>query len=486
MQKQHPLTGQWGHPVNGSNYQPGDVPTTDDSVSLINNQTTFNLTYSGTFRIVKSFKSFATGVGEQYCLETWKPFTYNMDLTIGDGYSMGCTGSPNDIFIEAVNGLAPYTYQITEKDGEPFVVNNGNDPIFTNLEPGIYNFRITDACQSIRNKIININLLPSLVTANVAEDLLVCTDLGTETNHQFDLSAQNATILGDQHPDNYSVSYHVSLEDAENNLNPLPASYANISNPQTIYARVVHNSIALCHDVVSFDLHVNDNPVLQATNNYMCEGEPVVITAEAGFDSYTWSTGETTRSITVSAEGTYSVTVKQIIGNSYCEGTYDISVMPSGAATITAIDTEDWTYDQNVISVNVTGQGNYEYSLDGVTYQDSPRFEGLLIGNYTVYVKDKNGCGITKQDVLLLNYPNFFTPNGDGTHDTWRIKYAYMEPDMNIDIMDRFGKLIISLNPGSEGWDGTYNGAKLPSTDYWFVVTRANGQVHKGHFSMKR
>jgi len=57
---------------------------------------------------------------------------------------------------------------------------------------------------------------------------------------------------------------------------------------------------------------------------------------------------------------------------------------------------------------------------------------------------------------------------------------------MTINIFDRYGKLIISLDPESDGWDGTYNGAKLPSTDYWFVVTRANGQVHKGHFSMKR
>jgi gliding motility-associated-like protein len=485
MQKKHPLTGLWGHPETGAAYEEG-LPTNGNSYPLQNNTTNYNLLYSGTFRIVKSFKSFVSGEGEHYCIEAWEPFTYNMNLQITNAYTLGCAGNPDDVVIEAQNGLAPYSYRIIKKDGQNFVINNGNNNVFSGLTAAVYDFEVTDACGNIDVYRANINSLPSLVTANEPSDILLCTDTGAETNHIFDLQQQTATILGDQHPESYTVTYHLTAEDADNNINSLPNSYANISNPQTLYARVIHNSVTICHDVVSFNLYVNQNPLLSATTSHMCEGEPVVLSAESGFDSYLWSTGETTQTIMVDELGTYSVTVKEIIGESYCENTYDITVEPSGAATIVSLDIEDWTYDQNTITVHTSGQGNYEYSLDGVTYQDSPTFADLLIGNYTVYVRDKNGCGITKDEVLLLNYPNFFTPNGDGTHDKWRIKYAYMEPEMQINIFDRFGKLLISLDPESDGWDGTFNGAQLPSTDYWFVVTRANGQVHKGHFSMKR
>ena len=485
MQKMHPLTGQWGHPVTGAVYNAG-LPDVTNSYQLANNSTAYNLLYQGKFRIVKSFKSYGTGVGEQYCIEIWEPFTFDMDLKIGNAFSLGCTENPNDVYVEALNGLAPYTYRIVAKDGNPFIVENGENNIFSNLEPGVYKFEVTDACQSIVNKQIDINQLPSLAQANLADDMLICTDSGTDVNQTFDLAGQNAAILGDQHPELYTVTYHLSLEDADSNSNPLPAEYSNISNPQTIYARVVHNHISICHDVTSFELHVNENPTLDAITKYMCENEPVWITASGGFDSYEWSTGETSQSILVDAPGTYTVKVRQIVGSNYCEGLYDINVTTSGLPTNVSVDTQDWTYDQNTIAVSAIGPGNYEYSLDGVTFQDQPQFTNLTIGDYTIYIRDKNGCGLIEKKVLLLNYPNFFTPNGDGTHDKWRIKYAYMEPDMEINIFDRYGKLIISLDPESDGWDGTYNGSRLPSTDYWFVVSRSNGQVHKGHFSMLR
>ncbi|HYD92771.1 MAG TPA: T9SS type B sorting domain-containing protein [Flavobacterium sp.] len=53
-------------------------------------------------------------------------------------------------------------------------------------------------------------------------------------------------------------------------------------------------------------------------------------------------------------------------------------------------------------------------------------------------------------------------------------------------MFDRYGKLITGFGPNSPGWDGTLNGKKLPSTDYWFVVKRQNGKEYKGHFSMIR
>src|SRR5690606_33857541 len=125
-------------------------------------------------------------------------------------------------------------------------------------------------------------------------------------------------------------------------------------------------------------------------------------------------------------------------------------------------------------------------SLDNLNWQDSPVFYGLAPGPYTVYVRDELGCGQENADVYLLTYPKFFTPNGDGINETWRIQFSYYEPDMEIYIYDRFGKLIIAFDSNPTGWDGTYNGERLPATDYWFVLKRQDGREMKGHFSMVR
>jgi gliding motility-associated-like protein len=85
-----------------------------------------------------------------------------------------------------------------------------------------------------------------------------------------------------------------------------------------------------------------------------------------------------------------------------------------------------------------------------------------------------------------LPYSKFFTPNNDGYNDYWTIDFAYLKPNSGIQIFDRYGKLIKILTNNSSNWNGTFNGAELPSSDYWFVVTRANGMEYKGHFSLKR
>ena len=87
---------------------------------------------------------------------------------------------------------------------------------------------------------------------------------------------------------------------------------------------------------------------------------------------------------------------------------------------------------------------------------------------------------------MVIDYPHYFTPNGDGINDTWYI--AGLQNTDIINIFDRYGKLIKQLK-GVEFWDGTYNQENLPSTDYWFTVDYLeNGakKQFKAHFSLKR
>jgi gliding motility-associated-like protein len=96
----------------------------------------------------------------------------------------------------------------------------------------------------------------------------------------------------------------------------------------------------------------------------------------------------------------------------------------------------------------------------------------LAPGNYTLAVRDKSYCGIAYLNIVILAFPKFFTPNDDGYNDTWKV----LGNDTNniqiavIYIFDRFGKLVEEVDLNGEGWDGFYNGERLPASDYWYLV----------------
>ncbi|RZJ73421.1 MAG: T9SS type B sorting domain-containing protein [Flavobacterium sp.] len=486
LQKFNVTAGTWGHPGTGLAYTEGSEPTATTGVRLSNNALRNNLNYSGKFRIIKKFESFGNGTADNsICIKLLGEFNYTDGLSISNAYSLACVGNPGDVYLETTG--YPTAFRIIKKNGAPFVVENGTNNVFTNLTPAEYVFEVEDACGNRVPKVFNVQVLPSIADASDPNDMLKCTATGSGQTEVFHLTDQNDHVLGLLHSALYTITYHLTQADADNGVNPLPEFYTNTSNGQTIYARLIHNEIAICHGTTSFQLFVGGTPEPTiTTTGYICDGNKLQLTANAGYNSYLWSTGETTRTIFVDEPGMYTVIVEKDYGNQICDGFAEVEVKASFAPTGIRVDTSDWTKDQNSISVYAQGDGEYEYSIDGINYQESNVFEGLLPGVYTVHVKDANGCGNLTQEVVLMHYPNYFTPNGDGVHDKWQIKYSVAEPNMNVMIYDRFGKIVGSFGSTSAGWDGTFNGTPLPSTDYWFVVTRQDGREFKGHFAMIR
>ena len=112
-----------------------------------------------------------------------------------------------------------------------------------------------------------------------------------------------------------------------------------------------------------------------------------------------------------------------------------------------------------------------------------------MTGIHTVYVKDiKNNCGIVNTMVSVIGFPKFFTPNDDSYNDLWQIRgiSEQFQPNSKIKIFNRFGKLLSEFSPSDPGWDGTYNGTKIATGDYWFFITLQDGRVYKNHFTLKR
>jgi gliding motility-associated-like protein len=85
-----------------------------------------------------------------------------------------------------------------------------------------------------------------------------------------------------------------------------------------------------------------------------------------------------------------------------------------------------------------------------------------------------------------LDYPPFFTPNGDGINDYWKVDGLELYPQAIISIFDRYGKLLKQMNPNTIGWNGSLNGIPLPASDYWFRLVLNENQAVNGHFSLKR
>ncbi len=222
-----------------------------------------------------------------------------------------------------------------------------------------------------------------------------------------------------------------------------------------------------------------------------CEGDPDVVLsalnspAGPNIDSVTWEwdadddgTYETVLTPVVDTEltvsspnsGRYRVAITHPFGNPITDDILITFYGPPELDEVVILDdlAHSDQSDPYVVEIVPLGNGNYEYALNGGEYQDSPIFADVPPGLNQVVINDTNGCGTSQSyEFLVVGYPKFFTPNGDGVHDLWNVYGIEMLTEPVVHIFDRYGKLLKQLDPNL-GWDGTYNGRDLPSSDYWF------------------
>ena len=303
----------------------------------------------------------------------------------------------------------------------------------------------------------------------------------------FDLSQQTAIVLGVQNPAQFTVTYHETDVDAIDGTNAISDLNYNAVSWQIIYVRITNN-VTGCFDTTLFQTIVQRKPLVEIPEQVICLNNlPLTVFAGelvAG-DTYVWSTGETTSEIDIDTIGQYSVTVTTPFG---CETTTVFNVIESEPATIEFTETIDFS-DPNNITVTISGIGNYLYQLDDNEPQTSNVFTNVSLGYHTVTVLDLNGCDSTTHEVVVIDAPKFMTPNDDGYFDTWHISGVETLPGTTIYIYDRYGKQMTYLTATSEGWDGTYNGHKMPASDYWFVADVVKDDISfqvKGHFALRR
>jgi gliding motility-associated-like protein len=382
-----------------------------------------------------------------------------------------------------------FTSTIESENQTGAIDGNSFDNFFN---PQIIYARVTNTNTGCIN-FSEVSLEVSTTSSNNASLQLCDTDSTEDGFMAFNLNDTNAIVLAGA-PAGLDLQYFETYEDALVETNSLGTTFTNtIPYNQTIYARV-ENSNA-CYGISQIELTVFELPNIETEFEtlYCLNAFPQTIVLEGGvindFSSnyfYEWSTGEDTAIIEVDTHGTYTVKVFNTNG---CFKERTISVLPSNIANITDIQIVDASQN-NAISVFVSGEGDYEYALDNINgpYQDSNTFNAIEPGLYTIYVRDKNNCGIIEDLVSVIGFPKFFTPNDDTKNDFWQVSGINIQFQANSSILifDRYGRLLKELDPLSLGWDGTFNGTKLPTSDYWFKVKLEDGRVFTSHFTLKR
>jgi len=358
---------------------------------------------------------------------------------------------------------------------EKYTNKIANQVVFARIENKYGCFKIAEVTLQTSNNII----------ANQTPVAICDEDDNQDGFYQFDLSAQlNPQILTGL-PNGLTTNFFLNASDALTETNPLLNIFKNtVAFSQTIYAKVVNGPD--CYGIVPVTLVVNtfDPPNFAEETKYLCEGSEINLAVAPGFSSYLWNTGSTQNTIQVNTAGDYQVTVTN---NNGCEKIKKYKIILSNKAIITGADIKDFSANENSVLIEYSGVGNYEFSLDGTVFQDEPLFTGVNPGIYNAIARDKNGCGLSNiYQVIVLDYPRFFTPNGDSYNDVWYVKNLDQLPDYTISIFDRYGKLLKQMNQNSAGWTGLFNSQPLPSDDYWFNLIFSDGRIIKGHFSLKR
>lgn len=175
---------------------------------------------------------------------------------------------------------------------------------------------------------------------------------------------------------------------------------------------------------------------------------------------------------------------------------YKVVVM-NGKCVNEASTTVTITTPPVVLSCEEISIGTYELEVEsavqpltfdyGTGPSSSNRLENVTYGRkYDIIISNESGCATlyTLETPLYdIAIPEYFIPS----QGNWVVENLNRFPNSTVKIHDRFGKVLVELKSDTEGWDGTYNGHALPSTDYWYIINVPEiRRIFTGHFTLIR
>lgn len=298
------------------------------------------------------------------------------------------------------------------------------------------------------------------------------------------------------------ITYHLSLQEAADGINPLPINFQNSTpHAQMIYARMESDSE--CAAIFSFFLLVHPLPTPELQNGVICPTNDAVTFDLPGYIEYQWiglqgidaNQPLNTSSVTITQAGSYSVEVTNQYG---CVNSTDFEVIFAEVPVITQVQITN----TSTATVFSSLSGMVEYSLDGINWQTSNVFSPLQAGVYRVWARSGEGCESEFYEFGILDIPNVITPNDDGLNDNWSVPGIAAYPGSLVQIFDRYGKELHQMTIPDLGlpedpiarihsqyrivlWDGYYLGRRVPSTSYWYIIRLTDGRQYSGWITVK-
>ncbi len=459
------------------------------------------------------------GTTPNTCVGTWEPKVINVfnveepaSVQNCGNYTLPALTTPGALYYTGPNGT-----------GTSYA---GGAVIASTTTLYVYAMNGAGTC-SDQSPAFTVTINSPAVANTVPANLTTVCDTDGDENYDFDLDSLTATVLGSQSATAYEVSYYDNAQNAalrtdaiatDNGPNGDTAARAY---PENIYAVVTNIATPSCYSTPTL---IQLLPIAQPTGDKLVIEDPICVDSETGavtpgyvvsgyssqYYTFDWqdasgATVSTSPNFTTTTPGDYTLYITTTVnGLTACDsGAIPFTIIQSGKPQDVQIDvTTGYFSDNQTVVVTVTPipdtVGEFLYSIDGSTPVASTppnattfTFTGVTEGWHEITVIDPNGCGSAAFPIAVQTVynPKYFTPNGDGINDTYRIPGLASQVGSTITIYDRYGKLLKTMTTDGPGWDGTANGSPLPADDYWFIVNYIENGVpreYRSHFSLVR
>jgi gliding motility-associated-like protein len=228
----------------------------------------------------------------------------------------------------------------------------------------------------------------------------------------------------------------------------------------------------LCATTTTMTITVSSPPVaLISGSSNICFGQSVTLTASGGA-TYTWSTGDTTTSITDSPNDTITYWVLASIGSCSDSTSYTVNVVPTPNVVVTPYPNVTINQTQTIeLTATLSGVGATSYfwspslglsCTNCATTTASPDVTTKYCVSTAVNGCVDTTCVTVFVDIICgeLFVPSAFSPNSDGVNDCLSV-YNNCIKSMDFKVFSRWGEVVYQSIDVNDCWDGTFKGTEL-------------------------
>ena len=361
------------------------------------------------------------------------------------------------------------------------------------IDDAVYTVTFTYGSQNKREP-LPVHVIPA-ISLDLPETVTICE--GEET----DLTVQNVAPVGT------TISWFADetiLSATDDSLTVTVKPTYNTEtgvNHESTYNYVVVAYNKMCQTYKNYNVYVNVDEPIRGTmegDSIICDGDESFVDAHNyGATTYLWSTsdGDTlgTMERLAPLRPNHSTIYYADMVRGMCTAKESYTIEVKSLPVIASIDSVGY-HSREVTLEAGAGAAPYTIWYDNIpaTVDNNTHFDNIPFGVHTMHVTDFYGCEtsrIFELDPPEIFIPEYFSPNSDGTNDHWIIPgLSELYPASVVYIYDRYGKLLAQyFGANSEGWDGTYNGQAMPSTDYWYQIDIEEiNRQYVGHFTLIR